>query len=622
MGEPSDGGTFVALRLLTQIALQKGNTDIMYILNYPAYYCPRFNADIFGKTSDETFPPADDYRAETGLGFNYGYQYYIDNFESSQRYSKKDAEKGFKRGNLKDGLVNAIEFSKLMSTISGMTIIDEHDQISNYDGLSVDAKNYYTDKAYFTYMTYKIVEAVIKDAAKRQHLTAPNLIFVIGGTNDVNGYGMKAIKSEIFDFDGCIEQPSVNSIQDTISVYKSFSNGSISFDNYDKIYIEQNGPMSFYNAKAQALFKQNIKKVEVLVAMCGVLSNEPSATAVTTALNRLSCSTMNQLYHPAYTHQFFTDFKDCVIYTVSNNEINKTLAYSCFVPFEEKYLDYLGEIDHDKLSSLSSEAKAYLGEFEHFEHICSDMGLLDYGKHGIINNIFNNYYFRRPFSRKLFNVTATYMFWMCCVGGIVKSISVVPKTLYFEGKYGMSLISATSSEALKIGDEYLLHGYVKMADRILSEGKLIVHYLPQAEKSILIPVKDVAFDGKEATERAIGHAMKPFGRKLTSKLLFGKGASLPEIDEPRSDEVESPLQALMFQNEPGPLAKRNSKSTLSMRSSGSFPLDLTSESLVTAAIEGNNMELARILAQEYGSFDIAYQDVKVPFRLPLNYIIV
>jgi hypothetical protein len=44
-------------------------------------------------------------------------------------------------------------------------------------------------------------------------------------------------------------------------------------------------------------------------------------------LNRLSCATMNQLYHPPYTRQLFHDFNAVLVF-VSNNEINANFSFT------------------------------------------------------------------------------------------------------------------------------------------------------------------------------------------------------------------------------------------------------------------------------------------------------
>lgn len=66
MGDPTDVGGYMALRIHCQTALKAGNTDIMFVLNYPAYYDRNRNSDLFFEAP--SFPAADHYRAEDGLG--------------------------------------------------------------------------------------------------------------------------------------------------------------------------------------------------------------------------------------------------------------------------------------------------------------------------------------------------------------------------------------------------------------------------------------------------------------------------------------------------------------------------------------------------------------------------
>lgn len=104
---------FLALRLYCKTALRDGHTDIMFIMNYPAYYHPSKNPAGSYAFIDE--------RAEEGSGFNYGYDHFIRNATKSHRTKSGDIDSG--------KCSNAVGFYTCLSNMKRCIVINENNQV-------------------------------------------------------------------------------------------------------------------------------------------------------------------------------------------------------------------------------------------------------------------------------------------------------------------------------------------------------------------------------------------------------------------------------------------------------------------------------------------------------------
>jgi len=92
---------------------------------------------------------------------------------------------------------------------------------------------------------------------------------------------------------------------------------------FTTMYMDFNGSAAFFNDHFQNLLEPHKSKLQALLVMGGVLSDEVPQTMVAgPRLNRFSASTMNQFYHPEGTKKLLDFFKSLNIYILSNNAVS------------------------------------------------------------------------------------------------------------------------------------------------------------------------------------------------------------------------------------------------------------------------------------------------------------
>ena len=286
-GDISDVDGFYAL-----MEYAKTGADVLFIMNYPGY--------VEGSS----------HPTEDGLGFNF----------NSQQIINRDQNK----------------------ILPPRTHYD--DIISMYNNSLKHA---------MTNMAFYIVNKIWEDA-KPQYKTG-NLYFMIGGVNKIIPFGLNTHKNEVrvysdltYDLlknkNGMILESAKEG-----EVYKILNNTptkdiTFSLNRYSSIYIDFNGSMSFLNGDIKKNLKNvmDVGLVKGVFVMGGVYAFDPPKTmpSIPNVLNRLSSATMNQLYHPDYTGDFFQMLLDSKVpipvYIVSNNEvefIDKTFNETNFKTF-------------------------------------------------------------------------------------------------------------------------------------------------------------------------------------------------------------------------------------------------------------------------------------------------
>lgn len=112
--------------------------------------------------------------------------------------------------------------------------------------------------------------------------------------------------------------------------------------------------------------KMKNMNLQSLTIMGGVETDKLADTlGAGTSLNRLSCATMNQLYHPERAAKLFQLFEG-KLHIVTNNEVNRNFAFNAMLPEGENRLGsyklmrkILGNIDE------SVDVKDDMGVWQH-----------------------------------------------------------------------------------------------------------------------------------------------------------------------------------------------------------------------------------------------------------------
>ena len=321
-GDISDVDGFYAL-----MEYAKTDADVLFIMNYPGY--------VEGS-----------HESGYGLGFNF----------NNQDIKKRDRD-------------------KIQKEISDPTF-DPNLNVpprTHYDKIM----DKYTLKQAMTNMAFYIVNKIWKEANGKG-----TLYFMIGGVNKSITFGLNAHKNEVRVYSD-VTYPFFQNVQNIIpdiegKVYIDINNSkkhisNFNLNNYNSIYIDFNGSMSFLKSKIKTELQTAIDngKVKGVFVMGGVYAFEPPKTmpSIPGVLNRLSSATMNQLYHPEYTGNFFEMVNGKVpIYVVTNNEvgfIDQTFSQSNFKNFM-KHNNIHGNLIVELADLFYTEIKSPYKPFDYY----------------------------------------------------------------------------------------------------------------------------------------------------------------------------------------------------------------------------------------------------------------
>ena len=433
-GDASDFDGFMALPLYYKAA-QKHNMDVMFIMNFPAYFSKEFNAqgeaqdkaqDVKAERNLEVLKDnngeAIEYALPIGLGFNYGH----DVFCSDKNYR-----------NTSGGLTETFNYLNNIES----TIKKKHE--NNID----------VDMDMMSFITYRIVME-IWDWCVQIHGSGPKLKFCKGGINSVNPFSVKQIKNE-FEVYG---QVIANSLQEPLKLKTAITNYFTEINtntivdicqNAKYIYIDMNGSMAWYNAIIQQEFenKELKDKVQGVFVMGGVLSySQVNTMGAGPTLNRLSCATMNQLYHAKNTGAFFKTYND-KLYFITNNEINANFTYlieNRIYPQKQKY------------------------DYDFFQYRMSNLNLIPNDKEHKIFQLFDAFYKTRPGDRKPFDVISALALvqfigaqgatlaanMVFDFGNEQKKVDNTSLPLYYNDEYGITILGSVKGDDLSNGLYY------------------------------------------------------------------------------------------------------------------------------------------------------------------------
>jgi hypothetical protein len=252
------------------------------------------------------------------------------------------------------------------------------------------------------------------------------LFFCVGGINSINPFHANGLKNELFVYADEI----LPAMQKTSRVTKRLKKDEIKglFARFSDIYMDFNGSMAFYDPFWNEILTDAAQKnkLKAVVMMGGVCSNTAPLTmpAIPGVLNRLSCATMNQLYHPRRTGNFFTMLKENHVLTiaVSNNDVGN---FDTFANAEKTIKTDDGWITFLSQNNLRSE---------------------------FLSKITSAYYHsqynppRRPFDY----YTAQVMKHM--ING--NNITYSDKCMHFNSKYGATIISTRGYSSSQAVEEY------------------------------------------------------------------------------------------------------------------------------------------------------------------------
>jgi len=182
------------------------------------------------------------------------------------------------------------------------------------------------------------------DEMKTKHGNGGRFWFCIGGVNSIGPFSAKAVKKEIVLYQRFVPDDAriIDTDEGLIFSLAEFPTTNIHTFNthrYSNVFMDFNGSMSFI---VQDVWIQEIKKspnIRAAFVMGGVQSDAvPQTMKVPNIINRLTLSTMNQLYHPQGTSLFFELLKDkCPIYVVTNNNVEDIGDISNIMPYLETH---------------------------------------------------------------------------------------------------------------------------------------------------------------------------------------------------------------------------------------------------------------------------------------------
>ena len=430
-GDCSDFDGFLALPLYYKAALVKGETDVAFIMNYPAYFNPTKNTvtysagEITHNTGDLRRPDA--VVAGLGLGYNYDLKVFLEAQKQKQRQADAD-----KRAYYDSYFAVREKFEKIPDLLfrfaSDHGILDDLPKGDN--GLTIP--DYIVEKCILTYTAFKICTSIwnlCKDVIKAPRgVDPPNLRICVGGTNDMNPFSALQVKNEIAVYNQAIGLSNV-SASDLLMQFKNVTTLSTTINSaaYEYIYIDMNGSMAWFRGQDAITLMNNRSKVIQVFVMGGVLSySQVNTIGATPFLNRLSCATMNQLYHRKRTFEFFDAFKEKLVF-ISNNEINANFNFVAPQNVNDTpFYDSLKEL-YRTLFGPTPKTAGYRALYE------------------VIYNSFTAFYDSRTGDRKPFDVIPSLALCEYILNG-----NQIPHyqtlQLIYDNKYGITILGSNCSE--------------------------------------------------------------------------------------------------------------------------------------------------------------------------------
>jgi hypothetical protein len=295
----------------------KTGADVLFIMNYPAY----FNAD----------QSVSEHINDFGLGYSYNVMDILN--MTRLKYSWNEKYKGY------IDLLGRFGISDLFA-----------------DDVAVRFKKAYT---WLALVMCQAVWAQCKPLYKGKAKGA--LHFCIGGVNDIDPFYLGEANNEVYLFSDLIKTQSPSSyVVNGASTEFDFEEGMLIglsgnsaltietlVEKFQEIYLDFNGSMAFLNPRWCAVIDKICKDRQAAGAFIqgGIYTNTTPKTAPArkNVINRLSCSTMNQLYAPKKSGLFFQLMaaNNVRMYVVANNDVNEMSDYQRFFSANDIHSDII-----------------------------------------------------------------------------------------------------------------------------------------------------------------------------------------------------------------------------------------------------------------------------------------
>jgi hypothetical protein len=459
-GDASDFDGFMALPLYYKAA-QKHNMDVMFIMNFPAYF-------RFAKTDGEKIDSkeekdisglknGDGKDIAYGLGFDYGH----DVFCQANKYR------------IKNMLTEKYEYLKDIET----SIQNHYKNVYDITQLDMDIMSFITYRIVMEIWAWCAGTPSINDKTKTQ----PELKFCKGGINSINPFPVEKLKNEFYvygkiiadSFKNDIRLPTTPPLSASILQYfhQVDKNNIVTICNKENnIYIDMNGSMAWYNESIQNTF--NTENVKGVFVMGGVLSySQVNTMGAGPFVNRLSCATMNQLYHAKNTGVFFQKFQD-KLHFITNNEINANFT---FLP--------------ENTNIIYKDKTPYT--YDQFESGMAILQLIPNDNKHIVRTLFNAFYEPRTTDRKPFDVISA----LALVQNMDKTVEYQTKKidLIYNNTYGITILGSIND--LDTGLYYNKTEIGIVEKRIITNG-----FKPDLKTSYIIKDVNVLYASQQITD--------------------------------------------------------------------------------------------------------------------------
>ena len=270
--------------------------------------------------------------------------------------------------------------------------------------------------------------------------------FTIGDVNTINPYSSENCINEVHIYAKCVKaMKRLKAPTGKNSVYnihgEEETNVASLLEKYERIIMDFNGSAAFLDSCWRSTLLTSVKKkhVKALFVQGGVLAYEEPHTVpkIDNVINRLGCATMNQLYSPSRTEDYLSLFADnsLPIFIIPNN---------CVENLRNKWEAFLraNSVDFAPVSTFT-------------------------------NLFYNSTYHIAPKPYDLYSAVTLVEY--------IKSEDVRflsdPKTLFFNSKYGVSLIHDRGVTWNSARDEYIRN----MTSKLSADGKLMRNFETETE---------------------------------------------------------------------------------------------------------------------------------------------
>jgi FtsZ-binding cell division protein ZapB len=265
------------------------------------------------------------------------------------------------------------------------------------------------------------------------------------------------------------------------------------------IYIDFNGSMGFFNDKWYNLLTTVRNKIKGVVIMGGICGNKEAQTKGPSQknLNRFSCSTMNQLYHPPNTKRFF-DFlsgENSIekqidnVYIVVNNQVEKLKGYE-----DTKFLT-------DTLPKFLTDNDIY-----------SEI-LLEYAKMYYSQGELPKYKYKKN-DRKPFDLYSAFLLCKLINKNSTDEFKEKTNTLYYDSTYGITLVVPLNDKNLLL--EFITTKIIETCESIIKLPLITINANNKPKKYEIKKILDLIIDlNKKISNIITNHEIK------YNEILFG-----------------------------------------------------------------------------------------------------